>query len=65
MTCSLTCTTELQSALGYIGDELVVLMASIAKNNFAETEADSHRTTAATLVLEEIGAVLGTHLRKP
>ena len=48
--------------LGNVGDPLEVVMTRVTEVGRAETEEDGHRTAVAALVLEEVCAVLRTHL---
>ena len=45
-----------------VGYTLKVIVASIAKVSCTKAEKDSHTATVATLVLQVVSAVLGTHL---
>lgn len=52
-----------QLRFGDVGHSLEVVMTSITEVGGAKTEEDGHRATVATLVLQEVCAVLGTHLK--
>ena len=43
---------------------LEVVMARVAEVGSAETEIDSHSAAVTTLILQEISAMLGTHLHQ-
>ena len=51
-----------QLRLGHACQTLEVVMARVAEVGGAKAKVDSHRAAIATLVLEEICAMLGTHL---
>lgn len=53
-----------QAGLGDVGDALKVVMALVTEVGGAKAEEDGHRTTVATLVLQEVGTMLWTHLDK-
>lgn len=59
-----TCRAVGQLCLGDGGDALEVVMASLAEVGGAKAEEYRHRAAVAALVLQEVRAVLGTHLRK-
>lgn len=48
--------------LGRAGDPLEIVVAGIAEVGRAEAEVDGHRAAVATLVLQEVCSVFGTHL---
>jgi len=45
-----------------IRELLEVVVTGVAEVSAAEAEEDGHRATVAALVLQEVGAVFGTHL---
>ena len=51
-----------QLLLGNVGDSLEVIVTRITEVSCPETEEDGHGAAVATLVLQVVGAVLGTHL---
>ena len=51
-----------QLLLGNVGDSLEVIVTRITEMSCPETEEDGHRAAIATLVLQVVRAVLGTHL---
>ena len=53
-----------QAGLGDVGDTLKVVMALVTEVGGAKAEEDGHRTTVATLVLQEVRTMLWTHLHK-
>ena len=48
--------------LGHASQPLEVVMARGAEVGGAEAEVDGHGAAVATLVLQEVGAMLGAHL---
>ena len=59
-----TCRTVGQIGLGDVRNPLEVIVAGIAEVGCSEAEEDGHRTAVATLVLQEVCAMLGAHLQK-
>ena len=51
-----------QLRFGDVGDSLEVVMTQVAEMGRPEAEEDGHRAAIATLVLQVVRAVLGTHL---
>ena len=51
-----------QLRLGHACQSLEVIVTGVAEVGGAKAEVDSHRAAVATLVLEEVRAMLGTHL---
>ena len=51
-----------QLLLGNVGDSLEVIVTRITEVSCPETEEDGHGAAVATLVLQVVRAVLGTHL---
>ena len=52
-----------QLRLGDAGDALEVIVARVAEVRCSEAEVDGYRAAVATLVLQEVSAVFGTHLQ--
>ena len=48
--------------LGRAGDSLEIVVAGVAEVGRAEAEVDGHGAAIATLVLQEVCSVFGTHL---
>ena len=51
-----------QLRFGDVGDSLEVIMTRVTEMGRPEAEEDGHRAAIATLVLQVVRAVLGTHL---
>ena len=52
-----------QLRLGDAGDALEVIVARVAEVRCSEAEVDGYGAAVATLVLQEVSAVFGTHLQ--
>ena len=53
-----------QVRLADVGDSLEVVVALVTEMRGSEAEEDGYRAAVATLVLQEICAVLWTHLKR-